>query len=744
MMASISSKFGGQQASGPSNVDEKSTQCILQDLLTRVPPGGESTSHSIVGPLILTSKQQNSKIAPCLPSVAGPSKFALAAASPVSLDVSRSTPKDHHDKLTLKLDENNAPRPDGTLLEPKLRGLSLSDASEDSFEKLGCNQLVISSDVNLLAKEPPPPRNGPWKTVRNCDCRSYWPRVDEGNIAVWFGPRQRPPSPARSAVCDADDFLSEFLGGGVSQAVSKEAVASQSITLGPKKIRAGNSERSLPGKVADVLPLGKYRPTPCKSPRSRGSSGSSTPTLLRGPLTLLQLSLAGGSITSNTGSPRTKSNASLRSPSSSVSASLDEPAQAKNVEDTLREMFHSLKAVVPDVLAACNNDGIAAFEKLQQMKDDDFNAVVEWASPPPPADAICLSLAEKIGILAEQYKELPKGVLEEFLRRNDQDLDKASAQLLLSKDSDEDQATEEHDRVLAMELSQSSPPKNQRRSQYKQPADSTAGPMTAESLTTGGSSRVNHLQSCFPTTPIAVIQTVLHISKDDLDFAKKILREEGHEEAAQQLQNQTLSPFLANAASEGNRSFSSPARTNFCSPTRDTNADRSSNNQAMYEEQRAETNTLYKKIVQRTQEVEALRQEGRHHDASMLAFQIPELKKQARRANEFAKENIFENMNKSNCVMREIDLHCLHKREAIEKVHHMVEHSVSDPVSDTFCKVVTGWGRGSQDNVPKLRPAVEEYLDKRGIKYGLEKGNNGMMCFRIARGQYLRPYNERI
>jgi hypothetical protein len=52
---------------------------------------------------------------------------------------------------------------------------------------------------------------------------------------------------------------------------------------------------------------------------------------------------------------------------------------------------------------------------------------------------VYLSLVQKIGILAEQYNELPRGVIEDFLRRNDEDLDKASAQLLMSKDSSEDQ-----------------------------------------------------------------------------------------------------------------------------------------------------------------------------------------------------------------------------------------------------------------------------------------------------------------
>jgi DNA-nicking Smr family endonuclease len=407
------------------------------------------------------------------------------------------------------------------------------------------------------------------------------------------------------------------------------------------------------------------------------------------------------------------------------------------VEDTLGELFRSLKSIIPDVLEACNNDGTAAFEQLQQMQDDVFNAV-EWFSPPLAADVVVHSLKEKIDILAEQYNELPRGVIQEYLRRNSEDLDRASTQLLMTKDSNEDQAKVEHDRVLALELSQSSPPRNQRRSQYSEPTvDVSTMPAHSDWLTNGGEAargRVKHLHACFPSAPQSVIEKILHISKDNLDFAKDILREEGHEEVAQRL---TLHPHLS---SEGRQSLGS-SRTNSRSP-RCNDYTRVKNHQTLYEEHRAQGNAINKNIIQKVQKVEELRRENRHNDASMLEAQIPELKRQARRADQFAKESIFENMNKDNCAMREIDLHCLHRREAIEKVHQMVEYCINDPVSDTFCKVVTGWGRGSQDNVPKLRPAVEEYLDKRGITHGLEVGNSGMVCFCINRGQRLQPYME--
>ena len=61
--------------------------------------------------------------------------------------------------------------------------------------------------------------------------------------------------------------------------------------------------------------------------------------------------------------------------------------------------------------------------------------------------------------------------------------------------------------------------------------------------------------------------------------------------------------------------------------------------------------------------------------------------------------------------------------------------------ADTYWRIITGRGKGSYDHVPKLRPAVEEYLDKRGIIHGLEEGNSGMVCFRISRGQELKPFD---
>jgi hypothetical protein len=64
------------------------------------------------------------------------------------------------------------------------------------------------------------------------------------------------------------------------------------------------------------------------------------------------------------------------------------------VVETLGELFRALEAIIPDVLEACNNDGTAAFEKLQQMQ------VSLPPSPPPttpPPSIPTAILPNKIG-----------------------------------------------------------------------------------------------------------------------------------------------------------------------------------------------------------------------------------------------------------------------------------------------------------------------------------------------------------
>jgi len=50
-------------------------------------------------------------------------------------------------------------------------------------------------------------------------------------------------------------------------------------------------------------------------------------------------------------------------------------------------------------------------------------------------------------------------------------------------------------------------------------------PAHSDWLTNGGEAargRVKHLHACFPSAPQSVIEKILHISKDNLDFAKDV------------------------------------------------------------------------------------------------------------------------------------------------------------------------------------------------------------------------------
>ncbi len=74
---------------------------------------------------------------------------------------------------------------------------------------------------------------------------------------------------------------------------------------------------------------------------------------------------------------------------------------------------------------------------------------------------------------------------------------------------------------------------------------------------------------------------------------------------------------------------------------------------------------------------------------------------------------------------------------------HGCKHSRGTLVyADTIAKLITGRGKGSPDQISRLKPAVETYLTERGILQGLEPGNNGVICIHISRGQQLKPYNK--
>lgn len=62
--------------------------------------------------------------------------------------------------------------------------------------------------------------------------------------------------------------------------------------------------------------------------------------------------------------------------------------------------------------------------------------------------------------------------------------------------------------------------------------------------------------------------------------------------------------------------------------------------------------------------------------------------------------------------------------------------------ADTWCEVVTGKGKNSQDNIPRVKRAVTAYLQQRAIMFASPPGNSGVVCFRVNRNQRLQPYDR--
>eukprot|EP01125_Pyxidicula_operculata_P011212 TRINITY_DN3665_c0_g1_i1.p2 TRINITY_DN3665_c0_g1~~TRINITY_DN3665_c0_g1_i1.p2 ORF type:complete len:450 (-),score=116.86 TRINITY_DN3665_c0_g1_i1:1791-3077(-) len=135
-----------------------------------------------------------------------------------------------------------------------------------------------------------------------------------------------------------------------------------------------------------------------------------------------------------------------------------------------------------------------------------------------------------------------------------------------------------------------------------------------------------------------------------------------------------------------------------------------------------EKNKLFRKAAQAFDS-------GNHSLALSLVTQGRIKGEEADKSGEIAAQNIFDAVNKNNCVDK-IDLHGLQAWEAINfldqrlkhlsklrsvsKKQHQQHHSSSNII--TKIEVITGWGR-HQSALPVLRPAVVDYLTQNKLSY---------------------------
>ncbi|KAH9830212.1 uncharacterized protein C8Q71DRAFT_824894 [Rhodofomes roseus] len=119
---------------------------------------------------------------------------------------------------------------------------------------------------------------------------------------------------------------------------------------------------------------------------------------------------------------------------------------------------------------------------------------------------------------------------------------------------------------------------------------------------------------------------------------------------------------------------------------------------------------------------------GEHARAKELSTQGNAYKAEMKRLNELASEWIFAKKNKGR-ALGEVDLHGLYVREAIPCAECAVEDARRR--GDTKINLIVGIGRHSPQGVAKLKPAIEEWLQRQGLVVELDPKNSGVLIVNL-------------
>lgn len=91
-------------------------------------------------------------------------------------------------------------------------------------------------------------------------------------------------------------------------------------------------------------------------------------------------------------------------------------------------------------------------------------------------------------------------------------------------------------------------------------------------------------------------------------------------------------------------------------------------------------------------------------------------------------DKMFNTLNSTDHLDDFVDLHGLHKEEAILKLDQIMKRLKQkqnlEPLSKPF-QVITGRGNNSKDGISVIKPRVEQYFRDNGIKYTIaaDKGS---------------------
>jgi len=98
--------------------------------------------------------------------------------------------------------------------------------------------------------------------------------------------------------------------------------------------------------------------------------------------------------------------------------------------------------------------------------------------------------------------------------------------------------------------------------------------------------------------------------------------------------------------------------------------------------------------------------------------------------NSQASDYIFVENNKDS-KPGEVDLHGLYVKEAIARADQAIQKAKSE--GQTQINFIVGKGLHSQGGVAKLKPAIEELIQKHQLSAQLDPNNSGVLVVLIAR-----------
>jgi DNA-nicking Smr family endonuclease len=122
-------------------------------------------------------------------------------------------------------------------------------------------------------------------------------------------------------------------------------------------------------------------------------------------------------------------------------------------------------------------------------------------------------------------------------------------------------------------------------------------------------------------------------------------------------------------------------------------------------------------------------QEGNGAEAKQLSEQANNHKLKAEQYNRQAGEFVFR-ANNADSASDEIDLHGLYIKEATSMLETRINASVAR--NESHLKVIVGKGNHSENHIAKLKPAVEELCQSRGIKHWVDQHNAGVIVLEFA------------